>query len=157
MGWSRCVKILFNDVFFENIRNRLCNDRFKLKINIWGWCRKCLYTWNFRSNYYVGPKIHRMDLHRMSPSSKLVFYEVRRDFRAHRIICLSIYINYSVSELSFGPTDILVLEIKLILVIWPDPTHESTHPSNHPYTHPWVGESSQMSNLQTELKYLNLY
>ena len=37
-------------------------------------------------------------------------------------------------------------------------THPSTHPTTHeptkPPTHPWVGNSSQISNLQTELKYL---
>ena len=39
---------------------------------------------------------------------------------------------------------------------WP---HQSTHPTTHPptklHTHPWVGNSSQISNLQTELKYLD--
>ena len=31
------------------------------------------------------------------------------------------------------------------------------NPPNHPYTHPWVGEPPQMSNLQTELKYLDSF
>ena len=39
---------------------------------------------------------------------------------------------------------------------WP---HPSTHPTIHPptklHTHPYVGNSSQISNLQTELKYLD--
>ena len=35
---------------------------------------------------------------------------------------------------------------------WP---HPSTHPPTKPHTHPWVGNSSQISNLQTELKYLD--
>ena len=38
-------------------------------------------------------------------------------------------------------------------------SHSSTHPTTHPptklHTHPWVGNSSQISNLQTELKYLD--
>ena len=37
------------------------------------------------------------------------------------------------------------------LVIRPDPTHQPTQP----HTHPWVGNSSQISDLQTELKYLD--
>ena len=44
-------------------------------------------------------------------------------------------------------------------MIWPDPTHQPSQPPTHlstkPYTHPWVGNSSQISNLQTELKYLD--
>ena len=44
-------------------------------------------------------------------------------------------------------------------MIWPDPTHQPTHPTTHPptkpHTHPCVGNSSQISNLQTELKYLD--
>ena len=32
----------------------------------------------------------------------------------------------------------------------------STHLPTKPYTHPYVEESSQISNLQTDLKYLNL-
>ena len=41
-------------------------------------------------------------------------------------------------------------------MIWLDPTHQPTQPPTHPpnHTHPWVGNSSQISNLQTELKYL---
>ena len=39
-------------------------------------------------------------------------------------------------------------------MIWPDPTHQPTHPTK-PHTHSWVGNSSQISNLQTELKYLD--
>ena len=31
------------------------------------------------------------------------------------------------------------------------------HQPTKPYTHPQVGESTQISNLQTELKYLNLF
>ena len=39
---------------------------------------------------------------------------------------------------------------------WPHPsTHPTTHPPTKPHTHPWVGNSSQISNLQTELKYLD--
>ena len=39
---------------------------------------------------------------------------------------------------------------------WPHPsTHPNTHPPTKPHTHPWVGNSSQISNLQTELKYLD--
>ena len=39
---------------------------------------------------------------------------------------------------------------------WPHPsTHRTTHPPTKPHTHPWVGNSSQISNLQTELKYLD--
>ena len=39
------------------------------------------------------------------------------------------------------------------LVIWPDPTHQpKTHQIIH---HPWVEKSPQISNLQTELKYLD--
>ena len=34
-------------------------------------------------------------------------------------------------------------------------THPTTHPPTKPHTHPWVGNSSQISNLQTELKYLD--
>ena len=34
-------------------------------------------------------------------------------------------------------------------------THPTTHPTTKPHTHPWVGNSSQISNLQTELKYLD--
>ena len=34
-------------------------------------------------------------------------------------------------------------------------THPTTHPPAKPHTHPWVGNSSQISNLQTELKYLD--
>ena len=37
-------------------------------------------------------------------------------------------------------------------MIWPDPTHQPTQPPIH---HPWVGDSPQMVNLQTELKYLD--
>ena len=40
-------------------------------------------------------------------------------------------------------------------MIWPDPTHQPTQPPTKPHTHPWVGNSSQISNLQTELKYLD--
>ena len=42
-------------------------------------------------------------------------------------------------------------------MIWPDPTDHppTTHPPTKPHTHPWVGNSSQISNLQTELKYLD--
>ena len=40
-------------------------------------------------------------------------------------------------------------------------SHPSTHPTTHPptksYTHPWVGNLSQISNLQTELKYLDKF
>ena len=36
-------------------------------------------------------------------------------------------------------------------MIWPDPTQ----PPTKPHTHPWMGNSSQISNLQTELKYLD--
>ena len=36
---------------------------------------------------------------------------------------------------------------------WP---HPLTHPTT-PYTHPWVGEPPQISNLQTEWKYLDLF
>ena len=36
---------------------------------------------------------------------------------------------------------------------WP---HQLTHPTT-PYTHPWVGESPQISNLQTEWKYLDSF
>ena len=39
-------------------------------------------------------------------------------------------------------------------MIWPDPTHQPTQPPTKPHTHSWVGNSSQISNLQTELKYL---
>ena len=35
---------------------------------------------------------------------------------------------------------------------WP---HPSTHPPTKPHTHPWVRNSSQISNLQMELKYLD--
>ena len=35
---------------------------------------------------------------------------------------------------------------------WP---HPSTHPTTKPHTHPWMGNSSQISNLQKELKYLD--
>ena len=39
---------------------------------------------------------------------------------------------------------------------WPHPsTHPTTHPPTKPHTHSWVGNSSQISNLQTELKYLD--
>ena len=39
---------------------------------------------------------------------------------------------------------------------WPHPsTQPTTHPPTKPHTHPWVGNSSQISNLQTELKYLD--
>ena len=39
---------------------------------------------------------------------------------------------------------------------WPHPsTHPTTHPPTKPHTHPWVGNSSQISNLQMELKYLD--
>ena len=39
---------------------------------------------------------------------------------------------------------------------WPHPsTYPTTHPSTKPHTHPWVRNSSQISNLQTELKYLD--
>ena len=39
---------------------------------------------------------------------------------------------------------------------WPHPsTHPTTHPPTKPHTHPWVRNSSQISNLQTELKYLD--
>ena len=39
---------------------------------------------------------------------------------------------------------------------WPHPsTHPTTHPLTKPHTHPWVENSSQISNLQTELKYLD--
>ena len=39
---------------------------------------------------------------------------------------------------------------------WPHPSiHPTTHPPTKPHTHPWVGNSSQISNLQTELKYLD--
>ena len=39
---------------------------------------------------------------------------------------------------------------------WPHPsTHPTTHPPTKPHTHPWVENSSQISNLQTELKYLD--
>ena len=39
---------------------------------------------------------------------------------------------------------------------WPHPsTHPTTHPPTKPHTHTWVGNSSQISNLQTELKYLD--
>ena len=45
---------------------------------------------------------------------------------------------------------------------WPHPsTHPTTHPptqppiATHPTTHPQMGNSSQISNLQTELKYLD--
>ena len=39
---------------------------------------------------------------------------------------------------------------------WPHPsTHPTTHPPTKPHTHPWLGNSSQISNLQTELKYLD--
>ena len=38
---------------------------------------------------------------------------------------------------------------------WSHPSiHPTTHPPTKPHTHPWVGNSSQISNLQTELKYL---
>ena len=42
-------------------------------------------------------------------------------------------------------------------MIWPDPTHQPTQPPTQPpnHTHPWVENSSQISNLQTELKYLD--
>ena len=44
-------------------------------------------------------------------------------------------------------------------MIWPDPTHQPTQPPTHPptkpHTHPCVGNSSQISNLRTELKYLD--
>ena len=40
-------------------------------------------------------------------------------------------------------------------MILPDPTHQPTQPPTKPHTHPWVGNSSQISNLQTELKYLD--
>ena len=43
-------------------------------------------------------------------------------------------------------------------MIWPDPTHQPTKPPTHPpkpHTHSWVRNSSQISNLQTELKYLD--
>ena len=34
-------------------------------------------------------------------------------------------------------------------------THPSTHPLTKPYTWPWVGNSQQISNLQTESNYLD--
>ena len=42
-------------------------------------------------------------------------------------------------------------------MIWPEPTHQPnhTHPPTKPHTYTWVGNSSQISNLQTELKYLD--
>ena len=40
-------------------------------------------------------------------------------------------------------------------MIWPDPTHQPTQPLTKPHTQPCVGNSSQISNLQTELKYLD--
>ena len=40
-------------------------------------------------------------------------------------------------------------------MIWPDPTHQPTQPPTKPHTHPWAGNSSQISNLQMELKYLD--
>ena len=39
---------------------------------------------------------------------------------------------------------------------WPHPsTHPTTHLLTKPHTHSWVGNSLQISNLQTELKYLD--
>ena len=39
---------------------------------------------------------------------------------------------------------------------WTHPsTHPTTHPPTKPHTHPWMGNFSQISNLQTELKYLD--
>ena len=49
--------------------------------------------------------------------------------------------------------DISVLFEDLTSVEAPPPIN----PPNHPYTHPWVGEPPQMSNLQTELKYLDSF
>ena len=40
-------------------------------------------------------------------------------------------------------------------MIWPDPTHKPT--PTKPYTHPWVGNSPQISNLQTESNYLDSF
>ena len=45
-------------------------------------------------------------------------------------------------------------------MIWPDPTHQPTQPPTHPPNHtfhPWMGNSSQISNLQMELKYLDKF
>ena len=44
-----------------------------------------------------------------------------------------------------------------IWVIWHDPTYWCTHPPTQPYTHLYVGESPQISNVQTELNYLNSF
>ena len=39
---------------------------------------------------------------------------------------------------------------------WPHPsTHPTTHPPTKLHTHPWMENSLQISNLQTELKYLD--
>ena len=42
-------------------------------------------------------------------------------------------------------------------MFWPDPTHQLNHPPTKLYTHPWVENSSQISNLQMELKYLDSF
>ena len=37
------------------------------------------------------------------------------------------------------------------------PINPSTHPPTKPGTHPWMGKSPQISNLETELNYLDFF
>ena len=98
----------------------------------------------------------RIELSWLDQDQILVISHEPTHYPTHALIHLLISLGVSTNYKSLKRIEISRLGQGLFDFEWFNLT-PPINPPNHPYTHPWVGEPSQMLNLQTELKYLNSF